>query len=223
MSTIMRNSNVMKHLLTAGLLLTASLGQPVLADGTDVQNTDQVIQPEVSRRDVKIPKIKSSDFEVGAYAGIFSIENFGSNPVYGARLSYHVTEDYFIEGVYGRTTISQETYCNLGLCLWSPQQPEQDLTYYAVSLGIDLFPNELFFGRTYAMNSAVYLVAGVGNTNVINENHFTSNIGLGIRVLPRDWLAVHITIRDYLFNFDLLGTNKLTNNFELTGGLSVYF
>lgn len=211
----------MKYLLAAGLGLTVLWRGPVLADETDVKNTDQVIQPDVSRRDVKIPKIKSSDFEIGAYAGIFSVENFGTSSVYGARLAYHVTEDYFIEGVYGRTTVSDQSFCNLGLCIF-PQRQE-DLTYYAVSLGYNLFPSEIFFGKEHALNSAVYVLAGVGNTSFINENRFTFNAGLGIRVLPRDWLALHITIRDYLFNFDLLGTNKLTNNFELTGGLSVYF
>jgi len=219
----MRKTIFVRLLFTAGAWLIVGAADPVLADTAGSEDAGQVIQPEVSRRDVKIPKIKSSDFEIGAYAGLISIENFGSNPVYGARLVYHVTEDYFVEGVYGRTTISDETYCKLGLCLWSASQTEQDLTYYAVSLGVDLFPNEIFFGRKYAMNSAVYLLAGVGNTSVIDENHFTSNIGLGIRMLPRDWLAFHVTIRDYLFSFDLLGTNKLTNNFELTGGVSVYF
>ena len=191
------------------------------ADTAAPTETDQVIQPEVSRRDIKIPKIKSSDFEIGAYGGIMTVEYFGSSPVYGARLAYHVSEDYFLEGVYGRTTVSDEAFCNQGLCLF-PQRQE-DLTYYALSLGYNLFPSEIFIGKQYAMNSAVYVLAGVGNTSLVNESHFTMNFGLGIRVLPRDWLALHVTIRDFLFNSDFLGTNKLTNNFELTGGLSVYF
>lgn len=191
------------------------------ADTTAPAQTDQVIQPEVSRRDIKIPKIKSSDFEIGVYGGILSVEYFGSRPVYGARLAYHVSEDYFLEGVYGRSTVSDEAFCNQGLCLF-PQRQE-DLSYYALSLGYNLFPSEIFIGKQYAMNSAVYVLAGVGNTSLVNESRFTFNFGLGIRVLPRDWLALHATIRDYLFNSDFLGTNQLTNNFELTGGLSVYF
>jgi len=191
------------------------------ADTAAPTGTDQVIQPEVSRRDIKIPKIESSDFEIGAYGGIISVEYFGTSPVYGARLAYHVSEDYFLEGVYGRTTVSDEAFCNQGLCLF-PQRQE-DLTYYALSLGYNLFPSEIFIGKQYAMNSAVYVLAGVGSTSLVSESHFTVNFGLGIRVLPRDWLALHVTVRDYLFNSDFLGTNKLTNNFELTGGLSVFF
>jgi hypothetical protein len=42
-------------------------------------------------------------------------------------------------------------------------------------------------------------------------------------VLPVDWLDLSVTVRDYLFESDILGTNKMTNNFELTAGVSVYF
>jgi outer membrane beta-barrel protein len=194
---------------------------PVLAESTVPNEPDQVIQPEVSRRDIRIPRIKSSDFEIGVYAGELSVENFGTNAVYGARLAYHVSEDYFLEGIYGRSTISDQTYYNIGLPLFPQRQ--QDLVYYALSLGYNLFPSEIFLGKSYAMNSTVYLLAGVGNTDIAGENHFTFNAGLGFRVLPRDWLALHLTLRDHLFNYDLLGTSKLTSNFELTGGLSVYF
>lgn len=204
------------------VLLLALLGSGSALSETTIPNEpDQVIQPEVSRLDVKIPKIKSSDFEIGAYAGILSVEDFGSNAVYGARLVYHVTEDYFVEGLYGRSTVSDQSFCDVGLCLF-PQR-EEPLTYYALSLGYNLFPGEIFAGKGHAMNSAVYLLAGVGNTSFADESHFTFNVGLGLRVLPRDWLALHFTIRDYLFSTDYLGTSKLTSNVELTGGLSVYF
>lgn len=207
--------------IAAGVWLLALGSLPARAESGVPGEPDQVIQPEVSRRDVKIPKIKSSDYEIGVYAGDLNVENFGSNAVYGARLAYHVSEDFFVEGIYGRSTISDQTYCNIGLCLFAQRQ--EDLTYYALSLGYNLFPSEIFLGRRYAMNSTVYLLAGVGNTDIAAENHFTVNVGFGFRVLPRDWLALHITLRDHLFNYDLLGTSKLTNNLELTGGLSVYF
>ena len=43
----------------------------------------QVIDPEVERREIKEPAIDREDFEVGAFAGIMSIEDFGSDTVYG--------------------------------------------------------------------------------------------------------------------------------------------
>jgi hypothetical protein len=42
-------------------------------------------------------------------------------------------------------------------------------------------------------------------------------------VLPSDWLAVHIQVQDRVFQSDLLGVTKLTNNIEMSVGTTVYF
>jgi len=84
----------------------------VLAD-TEVQSIpaqEQVIQPQLERRDVKVPHIGANDFELGYYSGILSMENFSAESVKGVRLAYHVTEDFFLEGAYARSTISDEFF-----------------------------------------------------------------------------------------------------------------
>jgi outer membrane beta-barrel protein len=204
-----------------GLLLALLFPVAVLAQSPDNPATEQVIQPEIDRREIRIPRIDTENFEIGAFAGILSIEDFGAKPVYGARLVYHVNEDYFVEAMYGKSTISDQALCDLGLCLFPSR--EEDLTYYAMSVGYNLFPGEVFPSSKRAMTSTVYAVAGVGNTSFIDENHFTMNIGVGIRMLPVDWLAVHITLRDHIFESDLLGSQAIKNNFELTFGVSGYF
>ena len=191
------------------------------AQDTSPKGTEQVIQPEIDRRSLRIPRIDTEDFEVGAYTGLLSVEDFGAQLVYGVRLAYHVSEDFFVEGVYGKSTVSDEDLCRLGLCLFPNR--EENLTYYALSVGYNFLPGEIFIGRRNAMTSAVYLLAGVGSTSFINEDRFTANVGMGIRVLPVDWLALHLTMRDYLFESDILGTKELKHNFEMTFGFSVYF
>jgi hypothetical protein len=42
-------------------------------------------------------------------------------------------------------------------------------------------------------------------------------------VLPLDWLAVRVGFEDHMFNTDLLGTDKLTNNLEAGLGISAFF
>jgi outer membrane beta-barrel protein len=204
-----------------GLLLALLFPVAVLAQNPEKSATEQVIQPEIDRREIRIPRIDTENFEVGAFAGILSVEDFGAKPVYGARLVYHVNEDYFVEAMYGKSTISDQALCDLGLCLFPSR--EEDLTYYAMSVGYNLFPGEVFPSSKRAMTSTVYAVAGVGNTSFIGEDHFTMNIGVGIRMLPVDWLAVHITLRDHIFESDLLGSQAIKNNFELTFGVSGYF
>lgn len=205
----------------SGLLLALLFPVAVLAQNPDKPATEQVIQPEIDRRQVRIPRIDTENFEIGGFVGILSVEDFGAKPVYGGRLVYHVNEDYFVEAMYAKSTVSDQALCDLGLCLFPSR--EEDLTYYAMSVGYNLFPGEIFPSRKRAMTSTVYTVAGVGNTNFIDENRFTLNIGVGIRILPVDWLAVHITFRDHLFESDLLGSQEIKNNFELTFGVSGYF
>ena len=44
------------------------------------------------------------------------------------------------------------------------------------------------------------------------------NFGAGYRVLPTDWLAIHFGMQDRMFDSDLLGADKLTNNLEANIG-----
>jgi hypothetical protein len=81
---------------TAGCSLFGREEAPVAESSA----SDPVISPEVERREVKKPKIDTENFQVGGFAGLISVEDFGSNFIYGARAAYHVTESLFIEGTY---------------------------------------------------------------------------------------------------------------------------
>ena len=100
---------------------------------------------------------------------------------------------------------------------------QRDFTYYNISLGVNLFPGESFILDRYAFNSALYLIAGVGNTEFADDSHFTINVGAGYRFLLNDWVALHLDFRDYIFDSDLLGTDKTTHNLEATIGVSAFF
>lgn len=181
-----------------------------------------VIQPEVDRRDVKIPHIDADDIELGAFAGVLSVEDFGSESLSGLRLAYHVTEDFFVEGVYGQSTVSDEQFRAL-LPAGIFAQPRVDLDYWSVSIGYHFLPGEVFIGKKYAFGSGVYLIAGIGEIEFADISATLFSAGLGVRALPTDWLSVRVEMRDHIFDQDVLGRNKRTHNFEFTFGLSVYF
>ncbi len=197
----------------------------VLADTEDksIPTQEQVIQPQLDRREVKVPHINADDIEVGFYTGILNIENFSSQSVKGLRLAYHVTEDFFIEGVTAKSIISDEFFRSRAFPITGFDKQEEDLTYYNISLGYNVLPGEIFLGRRWAMASAFYIIGGIGTTTFANESHATFNFGGGYRILLNDWFAMHIDMRDHVFDSDLLGQNKRTNNFEATVGLTVFF
>src|SRR5882672_6119249 len=208
--------------LLAVLTATMSLLVPAAATAQSAESVPEpVIPAQVDRRDVHIPKISANDVEIGAFVGILSVQDFGAKPSAGLRLGYHVTEDFFLEGTYGRSTVSDQSYRRLGIAIFKSE--EIPLTYYYLSVGVNLFPGEVFLGKDRAMTSAVYLVGGVGNVNFASENHTAYNFGIGIRVLPVDWFSMRFEMRDQMFTSDLLGKNELKHNFEMTLGLAAYF
>lgn len=184
---------------------------------------EAVIQPEVERREIKPAKIDTEDFEIGAYYGIKSVEDFETNGVYGARLAYHVNESFFVEGTYGVTDVGRTSFEKLsgGAPLLTSSQ--RDFTYYDLSAGYNLLPGEVYFGSNRAFSGALYLLVGAGNTNFADDDHFTLVIGAGYRMLFLDWLAMHLGVRDHLFSSDLLGESKTTNNIEMTLSLTGFF
>jgi outer membrane beta-barrel protein len=184
----------------------------------------RVIEPEVTRRKIKRPGIDSENFEIGAWYGSLGIEDFGTKPAYGIKAAYHITEDFFFEADLGRSHLGRTSFellnpgsdpLNLGSA--------RELTYYSLSFGYNLLPGEVFIGRNLAMNSAFYVLGGIGSVKFAGDQKFSVNFGAGYRVLPTDWLTVHFDVQDRLFESDIFGTNKLTNNLEARIGVTAFF
>ena len=183
---------------------------------------EQVIVPEVNRRPIKLPKFPSNDFEIGTFAGSYATKNFGTSLVYGVRLGYHITEDVFVQAVYGQTKVSDESFRQIlpgGIFV----NPTEKLSYYNVSAGLNVLPGEVFFLRNRAFPSSLYIIGGVGSTSFNAQRRQTFNVGFGAKVYLRDWVSLQVDMRDHIFSLDLLGKRQSTQNLEFTGGLSFYF
>jgi outer membrane beta-barrel protein len=182
-----------------------------------------IVEPQVNRRVVKTPKIKAKDFEVGAYVGALSIQDFGTNPVYGVRAAYHVTEDFFLEGFLARskagTTSLEDEFPDITVVSNAGRQ----FTYYDLDLGYNVLPGEIFLGRGRAYNSQLYVTVGMGDVKFAEKDQFALNFGLGERLVITDWLAVHVDVRDHIFETDLTGRTKNVDNIEATVGLTTFF
>ena len=189
----------------------------------DDDNAPRVVEPSVERRKITVPKIRSANVELGLDYGAMSIEDFDTNPSYGATLAYHVTEDVFLQAEYGRSKGGRTSFETLGGNIQLLTPAERHFTYYDLSLGYNFLPGEAFLGRGIALSSAFYILGGIGSVKFAGDDKFTVNFGAGYRVLPSDWLAVHITVQDRVFQSDLLGTTKLTNNIEMRIGTTVFF
>ncbi len=190
---------------------------PVLA----AEQPEQVVRPEIERRDINEADIDTEDFEIGVFYGLMNVEDFGTNAVYGARGTYHVTEYIFTEAAYGKTDTEETSFERLGGNV--NLLDDRELTYWNVSFGFNLFPGESFIGSKWAYTSDFFIIAGAGSTNFADEDEFTWNFGFGYKVLASDWLAFRVDARNHVFDLNLLGESQTNNNLEFTAGVSVFF
>lgn len=184
---------------------------------------EQVIDPQVERRDVAEPEIDTENFEIGAFAGILSIEDFGSDVVYGARLAYHVTEGLFVEGTLGQSEAGFTSFEQLSGGAPILSDDDRQYTYYSLNIGYNILPGEVFIGESRAFNSSLYLTGGVGSTTFGGDDRFTVNFGAGLRFLLTDSITLHLDFRDHMFDTDLLGEEKTVHNLESHLGLTFFF
>ena len=183
----------------------------------------QVIDPEVERREIKEPAIDKEDFEIGVFAGVMSIEDFGTNPVIGARIAYHLTEGFFVEGTVGRSEGGLTSFEVLSGGARLISDDERILTYYNLNLGYNILPGEVFLGDGRAFNTNLYLIAGLGSTRFAGDDRFTVNFGVGYRFLLNDSMAIHVGFRDHLFDIDLFGEEKTAHNLEGHVSFTMFF
>jgi outer membrane beta-barrel protein len=128
-----------------------------------------------------------------------SIEDFGSDLVYGVKLAYHVTEGFFVEGSVGRTEGGLTSFEVLSGGAPLLTDSERELTYYNLNVGYNILPGEGFIGEGRAYNTAFYVIAGLGSTSFAGDDRFTVNFGAGYRFLVTDSIALHIDFRDHTF------------------------
>jgi len=187
------------------------------------QANPSIIEPQVSRRVVTTPKVKAKDFEAGVYFGALSIQDFGTNPVYGVRAAYHVTEDFFLEAFGARSQAGLSSLEDVFPNITVISNSGRYFTYYDLDVGYNVLPGEVFLGRGRAFNSALYVTVGIGDVKFANQDQFALNYGVGYRVTLTDWLAMHVDVRDHVFESDLFGVNKNVNNIEAILSLTTYF
>ena len=201
----------------------AAAGEAAAAPAADAKPaSEQVIEPQVDRRDVVVTHIPSNDFELGLFTGTYDTQNFGASLVGGVRAGYHITEDVFVEGAFGATRVSDQDFRQILPGGIFPN-PKEVLRYYDLSVGYNVFPGEIFLGRNHAKVSAFYLVGGLGTTKFDAASHETVNVGAGMRVFLTDWWAAQLDVRDHIFSVNLLGLPQTTQNLEFTLGVTFFF
>lgn len=206
----------------------ASVTSPAAARSLDrgeaVASAPRVIDADVARREVRRPKVAASNAEIGAWFGVLGSEDFGSRAAYGVRAVYHLSSQYFVQADLAQSTLGR---ASIESTLPGQSLPgldaERRVRYYSLSYGWNFLPGEVFLGPDRSLNSALYLIGGVGAVDPGEKRRFALNFGAGFRILPTERLSVHFDVQDRVYYSDLLGPDKLTHNVEARIGVAAYF
>jgi outer membrane beta-barrel protein len=192
----------------------ASEPQPLVIDEAPV------IAPPSQDRPLHEARIDTERFETGPFYGFYAPDGFGASSVLGIRLAYHVSEDIAFEAGYAMSSVDQSAFRNLtGRSL----VVNEDLSYWSVGASYELFPGQIFLTRKRTINSAIYVVGGLGQTTMDSRAHFTVDLGTGFKVFATDWLNIRPDLRIHLFETDLTGEKSVTYNIEATLAFAVFF
>jgi outer membrane beta-barrel protein len=219
--------NRLQHIfLSICLLIVVLVGfTPAVFAATDPSalELEPLVVREPERRKIDIDRLDTEDWEVGVFAGLMNVEDFGTDTLTGVRVAYHVTEDFFVEAQYGMTDLGQTSFERLSGGAQLLTDDQREMSYYNLSVGYNVFPGESFIASRWAFKGGLYVIAGIGSTDFAGDERFTVNAGLGYRLIATDWLAFHFNVRDHIFDSDLLGKEETLHNIEFSGGLTIFF
>ena len=205
----------MRNLLLILLLYSSSDVYCADPTGDNVANRISV------NSNVDADKLDSEFFELGVYGGVLNVQDFTSELLLGARATFHASEDFFLQFNYAQANISESSFeKNLGSAL---SGADRDYSYYDLLLGYNVIQGEAFpvSGRTSW--SALYVVAGVGDTEFGAEESFTYVLGAGLRVNLTRRYVWSVDLRDHIYRSSLLRENERTHNVEFSTGISFLF
>ena len=205
------------------VILTSTLPTVLQAAEQNEEDQNSLIQPEIERTEFDESIIDSEDFELSAFAGILSIEDFGTNPVFGFELAYHVNEDVYVQFDYGFSEAGQTSFEVLSGGAPLLSDDERELQYYLFNIGFNLLPGESFVTDSSTFNTSFYVIGGIGSTEFAGDDRFTINFGTGYQILFADAFSLNIDVRDLIFNMDVFGEDKVTHNLQYTVALGWFF
>jgi len=180
-----------------------------------------IVKPDTEQEIIEDSDIRNVSMSVGVYAGLISYENFNSNYLAAIYLSYPFDEKIFVEAEFGVSGINDTEYRNIGLPLLAEE--ESDVQFYTVLIGYNLLPGEVYWSQTKTLISRFYLIGGIGSISFDDKDTVSINLGAGFKMELDDNKSVRFEARDRLFDSDILGTDKLTNNTEFHLGIDWNF
>ncbi|WP_068546685.1 hypothetical protein [Thalassotalea crassostreae] len=175
----------------------------LMACGTAMAEQSDLIEPIIETQSTNVD-IHSADWEIGIFGGAANLDGGTTHGVFGARLAYHLTENFFAEASYSVTG------------------HEPEVKYLDGVLGYN-FHSQLFVSSDYRFNTSLFFVGGGGYTELENGSEFKTIVGgAGYRVMLDDKFSMRFDLRGHLHH-QLDNDEEWALDAVATLGMAYYF
>lgn len=216
----MPNASRLSRYLTAfGLSTLATL---TAAPASSEEDRVEVIKPDEQTGRASRATIDDERFEVGAYAGFLSVEDFDTQWVGGFSANYHLNHRFLVQINYGQSDVERATFEEVsgGDFL---AEADRTFEYQSLLAGYRLMQGRSFLGARRKFNSYLYLLAGPNQVSFAGEDNTGATLGLNYKTVITDWATVNLDFRDIIVEREFLDDSKTTHNIEISLGLSLLF
>ena len=181
----------------------------------------KIIEPTKPVTNVQAAAIDTEHFELGAYVGLLSVEDFNSNLVTGISFTYHINKKFITQINYGLSTTESAAFEETAAGPFLNNK-DRDFEYVNILGGYNLLNGRSFLGKNHKFNSAIYLLAGAAKVNFAREKNTGLVLGVSYRAVITDWLTLNLDLRDTRITRKFL-TEKTTDNTEMLVGINMLF
>lgn len=199
-----------------------AIAQPVGEALFELSGAMPALEPDGERRKVVMPEIDNEFVELGVHVGSMNVEDFGSSLSYGAKIAFHATDSFFLEARASVASVTDEPFRRYNLTLFG-DRGRTDLYSYAVALGWNVLPGEVYLSRERSLNASAYVLGGAGSISFAGDDYFSVLVGMGLRVLPTDWLSIRVETVVTEYESTIFGYKKFSHNMEALLGVQVFF
>lgn len=212
----------MSHPINNMLACLLGIGIATASIAEENKKPVKVVEPDKKVVSVQAAAIDTEKYELGAYLGLISIEDFNTNPVTGLSFTYHINGKFIAQANYGQSRVDRAAFeeVNGGNFL---ADDDYDFTYVNLLAGYDLLDGRSFLGKRHKFNSAIYLLAGVADVSFAGNDSTGLVLGASYRAVITDWLTVNLDVHDTMVDIEFLDGSKKTNNTEMFIGVNALF
>lgn len=158
-------------------------------------------------------------FEVGTSLGILTVQDFTSEAALGLNASFLTTENFFLQANFFKADISITSAEEI-IGEYSDSRTYQ---HFNALLGYRIFQGEIF-RDDYSALSSLYVKAGVGETQFLDEYNFTYVVGAGYQLSLLSNLSVTLDFYHYQYNSIVIYTaQESVRNSQVAIGVNWLF